>query len=109
LNSEKEFSVEQYLSSGIENQIRLTVTATLDNGISEKKIAYTWKIKVVNLDVQWDFYYNENNFVKTNDFSISWIPKGGIDCVTHINFYNSEGTKVYTREVNVPANQTNKQ
>jgi hypothetical protein len=57
--------------------------------------------------LEWNYIYSTNNYISGEDFPISWTPKGGVDCVTHINFYNSENVKILSKQINVPANKTN--
>lgn len=106
-NQEGEFRVDQYLQAGKVNNISLTVKLSLDGGVTTKTVAKSWTVEVVNLDLEWNYIYSTNNYIAEDDFSISWTPKGGVDCVTHINFYNNENAKVLSKEISIPANKTN--
>lgn len=106
-NQEGEFRVDQYLQAGKVNNISLTVKISLDGGIIIKTVAKSWTVEVVNLDLEWNYVYSTNNYIAGDNFTISWTPKGGIDCITHINFYNSENVKILSKEIEVPANKTN--
>ena len=106
-NQEGSFQVDQYLQAGKENSVYLTVKMSLDGSDNVKTVSKKWEITVVNLDLEWNYTYSINSYISGEDFPISWTPKGGIDCITHLNFYNSENVKILSKEIAVPASKTN--
>ena len=106
-NKENSFSLDNYLQAGKVNTVSLTVEASLDNGVTFNKAAMTWNVEVINLDLQWDFVYSTNTYINGDSFSVSWIPKGGIDCQTHLTFYNQSGEVILKEVVDIPASKTN--
>ena len=79
-----EFDVSQYLSTIKDTNTITLKIAVNTGGVVDDIQTYTWTVKCVDLKLIWNWNYSSENYIKENNFSLSWQKNGGIDCVTHI-------------------------
>lgn len=102
------FKIDPYLDAAAgANTIKLTVTIDTGGSIPQT-VSKTWTITVVDLSLEWNYIYSEDNLHKDNTFTLEWTPYGGIDCITHIVVNNdwTPGVNYFTKEIK--ASQTGK-
>ena len=69
-------------------------------GVNATTVSKTWYVKAVDLRLKWDFNYDENSYVDTDTFMLTWYPYGGVDCTAHIIFDDERVPgKYFTREI----------
>lgn len=80
------FKVDQYLDP-TQSETKIILSVSMSTGGSENKIANrTFRIKAVDLKLEWDWNYNPVNYISQDTFTLKFIPYGGINCTAHIVF-----------------------
>ena len=103
---ENSFKVDQYLDATLaQNTISLVVKPNSD-GYALIPQAKTWKITAVALSLVWNWPYNENSYINGDNFTLNYIPSGGVDCTNTIKFYDKFGIMVKEYTQDIAARQT---
>ena len=103
---ENSFKVDQYLDATLaQNTISLVVKPNSD-GYALIPQAKTWKITSVALSLVWNWPYNENSYINGDNFTLNYIPSGGVDCTNTIKFYDKFGIMVKEYTQDIAARQT---
>lgn len=99
-NGENYFKVDEYLDPTLDkNKLVLMVTMNT-GGVNATTVSKTWYVKAVDLRLKWDFNYDENSYVDTDTFMLTWYPYGGVDCTAHIIFDDERVPgKYFTRDI----------
>lgn len=115
----KPFNVKDHLDFTLDDDNVISVTVRMNTGgAGDSIISKKWFIKAIDLKLEWNRDYSENNYISTDYFNLSWTPYGGVDCITHIVFDDtydenvtyfkhsvkeSETGSLFTSKVNMPS------
>lgn len=85
-NGRNSFQVDQYLDPSLANN-KIILMVSMNTGDMNNKVASkTFNIKAVDLKLEWDWKYTAANYIDSDNFTLNFIPYGGIDCQAHIIF-----------------------
>ena len=94
-NGRNSFRVDEYLDHTIE-QNKIILVVNMNTGGSQNSIvSKTWYITAINLDLKWDWQYNESNYIDGDTFTLQFTPYGSVDCTAHIIFDDNYDDKHY--------------
>ena len=100
-NGRNRFKVDEYLDpSQDENKVVLVVNMNT-GGSSNSIVSKTWYIKAIDLKLNWEWDYDPVNYIKTDTFTLKFIPYGNCDCTVHIVFDGNyaEGKTYFTKNI----------
>lgn len=86
VNGKNSFKIDEYLDPTLDkNKFVLMVTMNT-GGVNDTTISKTWYVKAVDLKLEWEWNYTENNYINSDNFTFSFTPYGGVDCQAHVVF-----------------------
>ena len=94
-NGKNSFKVDEYLDPTLERNKLVLMVSMNTGGINNSIISKTWYVKAVDLKLEWNWNYGSNSYINSDEFTFSFTPYGGIDCVAHVVFdeiYNPDET-----------------
>lgn len=108
-NGKNSFKVDEYLDPSMDRNKIVLMVSMNTGGINDSVVSKTWYVKAVDLKLEWNWDYNPNNYINTDNFTLRFIPYGGIDCVAHIIFddVQIENETYFTTEI--PARNTGRE
>lgn len=108
-NGENSFRVDQYLDYTLEENV-INLAVSMSTGGATPSIATkTWRIKVVNLELEWPWTYGPDEYRSGSTFTLTFTPYGNVDCKAHISFDNGStlGVDYFVEEI--PSYKTGKE
>jgi hypothetical protein len=91
-NGVNEFDLTPYLSSTINdgnNNFMVSVSMNTGGSVNDTSTK-SWRIKVINLSLNWDYIYSPDNYINNDIFTLYWTPRGNVDATTYIWFDNND-------------------
>ena len=101
--------VDQYLDSTKETNTVKIISYMNVGGASDAVANRTWSVKVIKLNLEWNWNYGESSYINSDTFQLRWKPYGGVDCTTYITFYDTQGIKVKEYSQAITAQNTGKE
>jgi hypothetical protein len=101
--------VDQYLDATRDNNTVKVIAYMNIGGSTDAAVNRSWSVKVIKLGLEWNWTYSDAAYINSDTFQLRWKPSGGVDCVTYITFYDSQGIKVKEYSQRVPAANTGKE
>lgn len=103
-NGVNEFDLTPYLSPTIndgDNSFMVSVSMNTGGSVNDTSTK-SWRIKVINLSLTWNYVYSPDNYINNDMFTLYWTPKGNIDATTYIWFDDNE---LDVKTIDIKANQ----
>lgn len=107
-NGYNRFRVDEYLDHTIEKNSIILVVSMNTGGVNNSIVSKTWSVIAINLELEWNLVYSQEEYRTGDTFSLSFTPYGNIDCEAHIIFDNNYELGVSYFIESIPANKTGK-